>query len=338
MNIIKRNITLNKKRILRRIKDRKSKNTRRKKLHIRSGGDTSALSKQSLNDIPMQNINSTDNVFLGKPDDVRTESVIPEPAPVPQEQPFESEQETSFPLTTDADSIPETGTTPPATISNLEQPPAEDISRLDEQPVISAEPAPAPLDPIEEQTLPETVTMPTTDIEPDFDVSNIPPPTMMIDDVNEPSTETDTTSAQDDKSEEPTTIQQQPKDKKFVLVRVSIPDGNTMDIQGNNETTLEETVRQLKVDTSKTDINDNSQIGELKARIDGLEKLITDLNNKFGALVKQGEPLTPPTDTLNIEDIPPPKLEQLNSNISPTQLDKEQPDEDDLTAFSELDD
>lgn len=343
MNKINRNITLNKNRIRRRLKDRKTKNTRRKKLYVRRGGDETA--GQTPETIPMQPIEQTESAFLGRPEDVRTEATFPEPYLMPTEEPVGAEQETSFPFT------PETATSP---VLPEEPPVVETALPEQEQPSLPVLET-APLDPLEEQTVPEAVPETKPVSESEFDISQLPPPPMLDDDANEEpvvektaqtATEEEETSTKEEpekKSEQETPPIQSPrKDKKFVLVRVSIPDGNTVDVQGENETTLEDTVRELKSDSSKTDTSSDN-VEELKTRVNELEKIIKELNAKLNALEKRSETSTQPSSVSSSNEepfLPPPPIIEPSDDADvgpPVSSETEQP-EDDLTAFSELDD
>lgn len=74
--------------------------------------------------------------------------------------------------------------------------------------------------------------------------------------------------------------------RKFVNVRVSLPSGNVMDIQGDPSSNIEETVSQLKQDSktvSKTDENNNFVIS--KEEMEKLETMINNMNTKLDSLI-----------------------------------------------------
>lgn len=74
--------------------------------------------------------------------------------------------------------------------------------------------------------------------------------------------------------------------KKFVNVRVSLPSGNVMDIQGDPSSNIEETVSQLKQNSktvSKTDKNNNFVIS--KEEMEKLETMINNMNIKLDSLI-----------------------------------------------------
>ena len=275
---MKKNITLNKNKILRRIKDNKKKYTRRQKFYMRRGGN--------------------DDIDIRQPTEeytpVRDVSNVPD---------IDEPLETSLPVLPTLDVEEQEAAMP-------QPPPVEEQEDITQSPLLEEE-----------------------------DMTQSPP-----------------LEEQEDITQSPPTDNNPPLNKKFVLVRISLPDGNIMDLQGNTSTTIENTVQELKNEgQSSTRVEQNTR--ELSLRLNDLEKMIDGLSNKLDTLIKKtNEPTTFPEPTLP-EDImtktpettdydflafPPISTSPQTSqeDETPPASSEEQPDlaTDDLTAFGEVDD
>jgi hypothetical protein len=282
---MKKNITLNKNKILRRIKDNK-KYTRRRKFYMRRGGNDDIDIRQPAEEyIPAQEIGSPARDVSNVPD-------IDEPL------------ETSLPV----------------------------LPTLDVEEQEDGMPQPLPLE--EQEAM-----LQLPPLEEQEDITQSPP-----------------LEEQEDITQSPPTDNNPSLNKKFVLVRISLPDGNIMDLQGNTSTTIENTVQELKNEGRSTSSSEQNT-RELSLRLNDLEKMIDGLNNKLDTLIKNtNEPATLPEPT-QPEDImtktpettdydflafppisTPPQTSQEDE--LPPVSSEEQPDlvTDDLTAFGEVDD
>lgn len=289
---MKKNITLNKNKIMRRIKHNK-KNTRRRKFYMKKGGNDDE-------DIPMQDIVSPTS-------DITSFTDIEEPL------------ETSFP------SLPPPVDEPAVITPPVDKP--DDITVL-------------PPPPVDEQ---DDITPPPLD-----DPLDIASPSQPVNENNDADDENTTTS----------TLNDTPAltNKKFVLVRISLPDGNIMDLQGDTSTTMEETIQELKNEGHSTSTSEKNTHA-LSLRLNDLEKMIEGLNIKLDTLIKKTtedtvvpDPTTtddiitkqPETTDLDFLAFPPITTETPTSQVEeplPVPVDNQpEPITDDFTAFTDVDD